>query len=66
MEEGQDGSQTLNQALFDLCDQGVVEQEAAIAAAFHPDDLGYMLKNVTRRSSRSGLQTKDYLRQVPR
>jgi twitching motility protein PilT len=66
MEEGQDGSQTLNQALFDLCDQGVVEQESAIAAAFHPDDLGYMLKNVTRRSSRSGLQTKDYLRQVPR
>jgi twitching motility protein PilT len=66
MEEGQDGSQTLNQALFDLCDQGVVERESAIAAAFHPDDLGYMLKNVTRRSSRSGLQTKDYLRQVPR
>jgi twitching motility protein PilT len=66
MEEGQDGSQTLNQALFDLCEQGVVEQESAIGAAFHPDDLGYMLKNVTRRSSRSGLQTKDYLRQVPR
>jgi twitching motility protein PilT len=66
MEEGQNGSQTLNQALFDLCDRGLITQEAAINAAFHPDDLGYMLKNVTRRSSRSGLQTKDYLRQVPR
>jgi twitching motility protein PilT len=60
MEEGKDGSQTLNQALFDLYERGTVTQEDAIAASLHPEDLNYMIKNYTRRSSRSGLATKDY------
>ncbi|MEB3292573.1 MAG: PilT/PilU family type 4a pilus ATPase [Synechococcales bacterium] len=60
MEEGHQGSQTLNQSLFDLYESGMIAAEAAIAAAFNPEDLGYMLKNFTRRSSRSGLQNKDY------
>jgi twitching motility protein PilT len=66
MEEGKDGSQTLNQALFDLHERGQVTEEDAINAAFNPDDLQYMLKNVTRRSSRSGLQSKDYYNKSPK
>jgi twitching motility protein PilT len=61
MEEGKDGSNTLNQALFDLCERGVISLEDAIMTSLHPDDLTYMLKNYTRRSSRSGLMTTDYL-----
>lgn len=60
MEEGKDGSSTLNQALFDLCERGVISLEDAITASLHPEDLTYMLKNYTRRSSRSGLMTADY------
>lgn len=61
MEEGQDGSQTLNQALFDLCERGVISLEDAITASLNPDDLTYMLKNYTRRSNRSGLMTSEYM-----
>ncbi len=60
MEEGKDGSQTLNQALFDLYEGGVITPQDALAASLFPDDLNYMLKNYTRRSSRSGLTTSDY------
>jgi twitching motility protein PilT len=60
MEEGKDGSQTLNQALFDLYEGGVITPHDALAASLFPDDLNYMLKNYTRRSSRSGLTTSDY------
>lgn len=61
MEEGKDGSQTMNQALFDLYESGMVSPDAALAASLNPDDLAYMLKNYTRRSSRSGLMTADYI-----
>jgi twitching motility protein PilT len=66
MEEGNQSSQTMNQALFDLCEDNIVDPEDALKAAFHSDDLAYMLKNYTRRSNRSGLQTKDYTNQMPR
>jgi twitching motility protein PilT len=61
MEEGKDGTNTLNQALFDLCEKGTIALEDAIIASLYPDDLTYMLKNYTRRSNRSGLMTTDYL-----
>ncbi len=61
MEEGQDGSCTLNQTLFDLYERGVISPQDAIAAALNPEDLNYMIKNHTRRSSRSGLGTKEYI-----
>jgi twitching motility protein PilT len=61
MEEGKDGSQTLNQALFDLYESGIVTQKEALSVSLNPDDLNYMLKNYIRRSSRSGLTTKEYL-----
>ncbi|MBD2328760.1 PilT/PilU family type 4a pilus ATPase [Alkalinema sp. FACHB-956] len=64
MEEGKDGAQTLNQALYDLHHQGHITEEEALAASMNPDDLHYMLKNVTRRSSRSGLHSKDYREQI--
>ncbi len=60
MEEGKDGSQTMNQALFDLYESGAVAQSDALAVSLNPEDLGYMLKNYTRRSSRSGLMTTEY------
>jgi twitching motility protein PilT len=60
MEEGKDGSQTLNQALFDLYEAGVVAQNEAISVSLNPEDLSYMIKNYTRRSSRSGLMTTEY------
>jgi twitching motility protein PilT len=66
MEEGSGGCQTMNQSLFDLCDQGVITPENGITAAIAPDDLAYMLKNATRRSSRSGLGTKEYSNLRPR
>jgi twitching motility protein PilT len=66
MEEGNQSSQTLNQALFDLCEDNIVDQEDALKAAFNPDDLAYMLKNYVRRSNRSGLQSKDYINGMPR
>jgi twitching motility protein PilT len=66
MEEGNQSSQTMNQALFDLCEENIVDPEAALKAAFNPDDLAYMLKNYTRRSSRSGLQSKDYSNKMAR
>jgi twitching motility protein PilT len=66
MEEGKEGSQTLNQALFDLHERGQITEDDALNAAFNPDDLQYMLKNVTRRSSRSGLQSKDYYNKAPK
>jgi twitching motility protein PilT len=66
MEEGNESSQTMNQALFDLCEDNIVDPEDALKAAFNPDDLAYMLKNYTRRSSRSGLQSKDYGNLTPR
>jgi twitching motility protein PilT len=61
MEEGQDGSCTLNQALFDLYERGLISPQDALAAALNPEDLNYMIKNHTRRSSRSGLGTKEYI-----
>lgn len=66
MEEGTQSSQTMNQALFDLCEDNIVDPEDALKVAFNPDDLAYMLKNYTRRSSRSGLQSKDYGNIMPR
>jgi twitching motility protein PilT len=66
MEEGNQSSQTMNQALFDLCEDNIVDPEDALKASFNPDDLAYMLKNYTRRSSRSGLQSKDYSNVTPR
>jgi twitching motility protein PilT len=57
MEEGVDNSQTMNQALFDLHEGGLVNTADALAASILPDDLAYMLKNYTRRSSRSGLMS---------
>jgi twitching motility protein PilT len=60
MEEGQDGTQTLNQALFDLYEGGMINENDALAASLNPDDLAYMLKNYVRRSSRSGLMAPDY------
>ncbi len=55
LEEGQDGAQTLNQALFDLHETEKITLEDALSASLLPQDLNYMVKNVTRRSSRSGL-----------
>jgi twitching motility protein PilT len=60
MEEGKDGSRTLNQALFDLYDRGIITPDDAMTASLAADDLNYMIKNHTRRSSRSGLGTKEY------
>jgi twitching motility protein PilT len=60
MEEGVDSSQTLNQALYDLHELGIVSTTDALTASLSPDDLAYMLKNFVRRSSRSGLMTTDY------
>lgn len=65
MEEGVDNSQTLNQALFDLHENGVISTTDALASSLAPEDLGYMLKNYTRRSSRSGLMTSDYTNRPP-
>lgn len=65
MEEGTDGSQTLNQALFDLYKNGEITDENALSASLHPDDLNYMIKNESRRSSRSGLMSKAYYNQSP-
>lgn len=58
MEENIDGNQTLNQALFDLHQEGVIHTHDAVAASLAPEDLTYMLKNATRRSSRSGLESR--------
>jgi twitching motility protein PilT len=60
LEQGQDGAQTLNQALFDLVETGTIELDEALAASLLPQDLTYMSKNGTRKSSRSGLHSKDY------
>ncbi|MBW4518799.1 MAG: PilT/PilU family type 4a pilus ATPase [Scytolyngbya sp. HA4215-MV1] len=60
MEEGQDGSQTLNQALFDLYESNIIAPNEALAASLSPEDLHYMLKNGVRRSSRSGLIASEY------
>ena len=65
LEEGKDGSQTLNQSLFDLYETGLISQTDALAAALNPDDLNYMIKNYTRRSSRSGLMTTEYFNNHP-
>ncbi|MBF2025448.1 MAG: PilT/PilU family type 4a pilus ATPase [Oscillatoriales cyanobacterium C42_A2020_001] len=65
MEEGVDNSQTLNQSLFDLHENGIINTTDALAASLAPEDLGYMLKNYTRRSSRSGLMTSDYVNRPP-
>jgi twitching motility protein PilT len=65
MEEGVDNSQTLNQALFDLHEGGIINTTDALASSLAPEDLGYMLKNYTRRSSRSGLMTSDYMNRPP-
>ena len=65
MEEGKDGSQTLNQALFDLYEGGIVSQSDAVSVAINPEDLNYMMKNYTRRSSRSGLMTTEYFNKTP-
>ncbi|MBD2103818.1 type IV pilus twitching motility protein PilT [Leptolyngbya sp. FACHB-261] len=55
MEEGQEGMQTLDQALFDLYESGMISETDALTASLNPDDLKYMLKNGVRRSSRSGV-----------
>jgi twitching motility protein PilT len=65
MEEGKDGSQTLNQSLFDLYEGGIVTQDDALSVSLNPDDLNYMIKNYTRRSSRSGLMTTEYFNNHP-
>lgn len=65
LEEGVDNSQTLNQCLFDLHENGIISTTDALAASLSPEDLGYMLKNYTRRSSRSGLMTGDYIDRLP-
>lgn len=65
MEEGIDNSQTLNQSIFDLHENGVINTADALSASLAPDDLGYMLKNYTRRSSRSGLMNSDYSNRSP-
>lgn len=65
MEEGVDNSQTLNQSLFDLHESGIISTTDALAASLAPEDLGYMLKNYTRRSSRSGLLSSDYTNRPP-
>ncbi|MDX2229025.1 MAG: PilT/PilU family type 4a pilus ATPase [Leptolyngbyaceae cyanobacterium bins.349] len=65
MEEGVDNSQTLNQSLFDLHENGIINTTDALACSLAPEDLGYMLKNYTRRSSRSGLMTSDYTNRPP-
>ena len=65
LEEGVDNSQTLNQSLFDLHEAGMIGTTEALAASLSPDDLSYMLKNYTRRSSRSGLLTSDYTNRAP-
>jgi len=61
IEEANDGSQTMNQALFDLYEGGVITPEDALAASLNPEDLTYMMKNYTRRSSRSGLMNAEYI-----
>ena len=60
IEQGQDGAQTLNQALFDLVELGTISLDEALATSLLPQDLTYMTKNGTRKSSRSGLHSKDY------
>jgi len=65
MEEGLNDSQTLNQSLFDLHESGIISTTDALAASLTPEDLGYMLKNYTRRSNRSGLMTGDYGNRPP-
>ncbi len=65
LEEGVDNSQTMNQCLFDLHESGLISTTDALAASLMPEDLGYMLKNYTRRSSRSGLMTSDYTNRPP-
>ncbi len=65
MEEGVDNSQTLNQALFDLHESGIINTADAVSSSLAPEDLGYMLKNYTRRSSRSGLMSGDYSNRPP-
>lgn len=60
LEQGQDGAQTLNQALFDLVQMGTISLDEALTASLLPQDLTYMTKNGTRKSSRSGLHSKDY------
>lgn len=60
LEQGQDGAQTLNQALFDLVETETIALEDALAVSLLPQDLTYMAKNGTRNSSRSGLHSKDY------
>ncbi len=65
MEEGQDGTQTLNQSLFDLYESGLVTPADALGVSLNPEDLAYMMKNFTRRSSRSGLMTTDYFNNHP-
>jgi twitching motility protein PilT len=61
MEEANDGSQTMNQSLFDLYEGGIVSPEDALSASLSPEDLTYMMKNYTRRSSRSGLMNAEYI-----
>jgi twitching motility protein PilT len=65
MEEGTDGSQTLNQALFDLFERGIISSNDAVMVSLNPEDLAYMLKNYTRRSNRSGLMTSEYFNRQP-
>lgn len=65
MEEGTDGSQTMNQALYDLHESGMITTTDALASSLAPEDLGYMLKNYTRRSNRSGLMTSEYINRPP-
>lgn len=60
LEEGQNGTQTLNQALFDLYESGIIDPSDALAVSLNPDDLGYMMKNAVRRSSRSGVMSSEY------
>jgi twitching motility protein PilT len=60
LEQGQDGAQTLNQALFDLVETDTISLDDALSASLLPQDLIYMNKNGTRKSSRSGLHSKDY------
>lgn len=61
MEEGTDGTQTMNQALFDLYEAGLITPEDALTFSLNPEDLTYMMKNYTRRSSRSGLLNAEYI-----
>jgi twitching motility protein PilT len=65
MEEGIDNTQTMNQALFDLHECGMVDIRDVLAVSLYPEDLNYMIKNSTRRSSRSGLMTTEYSNRQP-